>query len=81
MDLNLVNRNALALTGIKKIKTTEPSQIVAILDTCTVVITGQNLSVQNVSISNGNMEVTGQVNSIKYTQTHSRRFSIRNIFR
>jgi len=80
-SLTLENRNTLSLTGIKKIKSTEPNQVIAILDTSTIIILGQNLSVQNVSLTEGILEINGQISQIKYTQTQSKRFSIKNIFR
>jgi sporulation protein YabP len=79
--LSLQNRELLVTTGIKKVLTTEPTQIVARLDNTTLVIMGQNLSVQNLSVREGVLEVVGIVTQIKYTNTHSKRFSLRNIFR
>ena len=80
-NLTLENRTNLAITGIKKIKTTEPSQVVALLDNCVIVITGQNLSVENLSVKEGTLELSGLVSSIRYTNSASKRFSLRNIFR
>ncbi|MCL2846233.1 MAG: hypothetical protein FWE38_00920 [Firmicutes bacterium] len=81
MDLTLANRSLLTLTGIKKIKSSEPGQVVAALENCMIVITGSNLSVQSASVKEGNLEISGMVTSIKYTNTVKKGFSIRNMFR
>lgn len=80
-SLTLTGRNMTVITGVKKVKSAEPACVVAILDSCSVVITGSNLTVQNVSISQGTLELTGTVSNIKYTNTISRKFSFKNMFR
>ena len=80
-ELTLNNRNALNITGIKKIRTTEPTQVVADLDNCTIVITGTNLNVQNASIQTGILEVSGIIGGIKFTGTTGKRWSAKNLFR
>ena len=80
-NLSLTGRNALSITGVKKVRSTEPAQVVAILDNCQIIIQGSNLSVQNVNIPSGLLELTGQVNSIKYTNSSSRKFSVKNMFK
>jgi len=81
-SLILNDRNTLSLTGVKKIRSTEPTQVVAVLDNCQVIIQGSNLSVQNVNIPSGVLELTGQVNSIKYSgAAAARKFSLKNMFK
>jgi len=80
-SLTLNNREVMSLTGIKKVRTAEPHQVVAQLDGTLVIITGQNLSVQNLSIANETLDIAGTVNSIRYTQNHTRKFSIKNMFK
>jgi len=81
-NLSLTGRGALALTGVKKVRSTEPAQVVAILDNCQIIISGANLSVQNVNIPSGILELTGQVNSIKYSGAGSaRKFQFKNMFK
>ena len=79
--LTLENRNSLTITGIKKVKTTEPNCVVAQLDSCIVVVSGSGLSVQNLSVRDGLLEISGNVMSIKYTKAHNRGFSLKNMFR
>ena len=82
-NLSITGRNALSLSGVKKVRSAEPSQVAAILDNCQIIIQGTNLNVQNVNIPSGILELTGSVNSIRYTGTGSvaRRFSFKNMFR
>lgn len=71
----------MSVTGIKKIKSTEPGQIVAHLDNSVVYISGTNLSVQNVSIQTGVLEITGIVSAIRYTAHARGRFKLSNLFK
>ena len=81
-DLTLVNRSKLNINGVKKIKSSEPEQIVLVLSGSAMIITGVNLFVMSASIQSGEVEITGLVTAIKYTGlTDKRRFSVRNLFR
>ena len=80
-NLTLNNRNEMTITGIKKVKTTEQNQVVAALDNSLIVITGSNLSVQNLSIREGLLELSGNVDGIRYTSSHSKKFSVKNMFK
>lgn len=80
-SLSLTNRNMLSLSGVKKVRSTEPTQVIAILDTSQIIIAGANLSVQNVNIQTGILELSGQISSIKYTNSSARKFSIKNMFK
>jgi len=80
-NLVLNNRNELSLTGIKRVKSTEPAVIIAMLDNGAVVINGADLSVQQLDIKEGTLAITGEVNSIKYTNQVSKSFSVKNMFK
>ena len=80
-SLSLENREVLNITGIKRVRTTEPNSIIADLENCLIIISGSNMSVQSLSIDNGTLDITGLINSIKYTTNHSKRFSIKNLFK
>ena len=81
MEVILKNRNALNLTGVKKIKSAEPNQVVAVLENCSIIISGTSLSVQNVSIASGVLDLTGTINGIKYTSGTQTKFSFKNVFK
>ena len=81
-DLTLLNRNQLNITGVKKIKSSEPEQIVLILPDSALVICGVNLSVTAASIQTGEIAISGLVNSLRYTGVNAKRkFSFKNLFR
>lgn len=81
-DLTLLNRNQLNITGVKKIKSSEPEQIVLILPDTALVIGGVNLSVTAASIQTGEIAISGLVNSLRYTGVNAKRkFSFKNLFR
>jgi len=80
-NLTLENRQSLSVTGIKKVRTTEPNQVVAVLDNCMILVSGSNLSVENLSIKEGILEVSGNINGIRYTNNRTKRFSVKNMFR
>ena len=80
-NLTLAGRNTLSLSGVKKVRSTEPACVIAILDNCQIIIAGANLNVQNVNIPSGILELTGQVNSIKYSGSAARKFSLKNMFK
>ena len=80
-NLVLTNRQELSLTGIKKVKTTEPTSIVAVMENSLILIKGSNLSVLNLSIKDELLDITGVINSITYTTNQAKRFSLRNLFK
>ena len=80
-NLVLNNRNELHLTGIKKVRSTEPSNIIANLDNTSIIIHGNNLSVQQLDIKEGTLQITGNVDSIKYSNQAAKSFSFKNMFK
>ena len=80
-SLVLNNRQELSLTGIKKIKSSEPSQVIGIIDNGNIIINGQNLSVEHLDIKEGTLQIIGTVNSIKYSNQVSKSFSFKNMFK
>ena len=80
-NLSLTGRTGFSLTGVKKVKSAEPGMVIAILDNCQIVVQGTNLNVQNVNIPSGILELTGQVNSIRYTGGVGKKFNFRNMFK
>lgn len=81
-DLTLIDRNQLTVTGVKKIKSSEPEQIVLLLSGVALIIGGNNLCVQSASIQSGEVAITGLVQSLRYTGVNAKRkFSFKNMFR
>ena len=80
-SLTLNNRNHLEVTGIKKVKSSEPSSIVAVIQDGHLLISGTNLSVEQLDIKAETLVVNGMVNSIKYSNQVSKSFSLKNMFK
>ena len=81
-DLTLLDRNQLTVTGVKKIKSSEPEQVVLLLGSVALVIGGTNLCVQSASIQAGEVSITGLVQSLRYTGVNAKRkLSFKNLFR
>ena len=79
--LSLNNRKTLVIIGISKIKSSEPSSVIIILETSSLIINGSNLSVQQLDIKQGTIEITGDINSLKYSNQVSKKFSFKNMFK
>lgn len=78
----MVGREKLNINGIKKIRSSEPEQIVLALENNSIVISGVNLTVTSANIANGEIEILGLVNGIKYTNAAGKKkFSLKNMFR
>ena len=81
-DLTLLNRSQLNVTGVKKIKSSEPEQIILILNDSALVIGGANLCVVSASIQAGDVAISGSIKSLRYTGvSDKRKFSFKNMFR
>ena len=80
-NLVLNNRQDLSLTGIRKVRSSEPTQIIAVIDNGNIVIHGQNLSVEHLDIKEGTLQILGTINAIKYSNQISKSFSLKNMFK
>lgn len=65
--LSMTNRRMLLLTGINDVLSFDPNEV--LLDTVqgTLMIRGEDLHVNRLSIEKGEVDVEGKVNSISYT--------------
>ena len=80
--MTLLNRRELSITGVKKIKSSEPEQIVLLLQNVGLVIGGTDLFVVSASMQTGEVSIGGLVKSLRYTGvTDKRKFSFKNMFR
>ena len=81
-DLTLLNRRELSVTGVKKIKSSEPEQVVLLLQNVGLIIGGTDLFVISASIQSGEVKIGGLVKSLHYTGvSDKRKFSFKNLFR
>ena len=65
-SLSLSDRKKLAMTGVVKVESSNPAEV--IIDTCLgrLVIGGSELKIDKFDVTDGNFTVTGQIDSIKY---------------
>ena len=81
-DLTLLNRRQLSVSGVKKIKSSAPDQIVLLLQNVGLVINGADLFVESASIQTGEVSIVGLIKALRYTGvTEKRKFSFKNMFR
>ena len=81
-DLTLLNRRELTITGVKKIKSSEPELIVLLLSNVGLVISGTDLFVISASMQSGDVSIGGLIKSMRYTGvSEKRKFSFKNMFR
>ena len=62
----LENQNKLVINGISKVKSVTPTEILGEMNEETLIITGQNLEVQNLDIDSSCLHVQGIVTGIKF---------------
>lgn len=81
-DLTLLNRRELNITGVKKIRSSEPEQIVLLLHNVGLIIGGTDLFVIAASMQTGEVSIGGLIKSLRYTGvSEKRKFSLKNMFR
>ena len=64
--LTLLKRQTLSLTGITEVISVSESCLVCNLSDGNLIVTGDNLKVSKLDVESGNMELNGNVCSIKY---------------
>jgi sporulation protein YabP len=79
-NISLSKRNELIITGVKKVKTSNPTNIILQLEQSGLVISGTNLSVEQVDLKEGRFSANGTINQIRYTNK-TKSFSFKNIFK
>jgi len=59
-------RKLLQLTGVEKVESSNETQIVCIVMNSPLVILGKNLHVKKLDVEQGQVEIEGSIDSIKY---------------
>lgn len=64
--MSMTDRKKLTMTGINKVESSNPAEI--IIESCMgrLVINGSELKIDKFDVGDGNLTVTGQIDSIKY---------------
>ena len=79
--LRLVNRNDLSITGVEKVISFSPTQINLISLDCEMQILGNQLQTTNLNEQNGELTVSGIINSIKWNSKSEKIPLIKRIFK
>lgn len=79
--LRLVNRNDLSISGVEKVISFSPTQINLIALDCEMQILGSELQTTKLDEQNGELCVSGVINSIKWNQKHEKIPLLKRIFK
>lgn len=80
--LEINNRNSIKMTGIKKVISFEPEQVLLITDLGKLKITGKDMQVNNLDIDKGLLDVNGDVDCLCYmTDKNGGQFSWKRMFK
>lgn len=60
------NRNLLEITGVEKVESTNENQVVLLISSSPVLITGKGLHVKKLDVQTGIVEIEGTIDGIKY---------------
>lgn len=76
--VELDHLHAMSVTGVEDVPTFTDKTVVIRLKGETLTVSGQNLAVKNLDVTEGKLQIEGQVNALKYsTQTSPTSFAKR----
>lgn len=79
--LRLVNRNDLLVTGVEKVTSFSPTQIILTALDCEMQILGSGMQTTKLDEENGELVVSGLINSIKWTSKKEKLSLLKRIFK
>ena len=79
--IRLVNRNDLSVSGVTKVISFSPTQIILVALDCQMEILGLNMQTTKLGEENGELVVCGLINSIKWTQKREKLGLFKRIFK
>ena len=79
--VRLVNRNDLSISGISKVISFSPTQIIVVALDCNMEILGSNLQTTKLDEQSGELVVSGLINSIKWEQKREKLGFFKNVFK
>lgn len=77
-SLHLENRNGLKLTGVTDIGAFDEEGVTAYTDYGCLMVSGSGLHVEELNVSNGILEITGEVTALVYSSKTSKE---KNVFK
>lgn len=78
--LNLVDRQNLSLTGISDVDAFNEQEITAICQNSELVIKGEMLHIEELSLDAGILNVSGKINSLSYVEKFTSNSLIKRLF-
>lgn len=79
--LTLINRNDLSISGVNKVISFSPTQIILVALDCEIQITGEQMQTTKLDETNGELVVQGLINSIKWNEKKEKVGLIKRIFK
>lgn len=78
--LNLVDRQSLTLTGVSDVDAFNEQEITAVCQNSELVIKGEMLHIEELSLDSGVMTVSGKINSLSYGEKFTSGSLIKRLF-
>jgi len=78
--LTLTNREHLSITGIHDVDAFNEEEIIAICDTGELIIKGQLLHIEELSVDSQILTVTGKISSLSYNEKLTQSSLIKRLF-
>lgn len=78
--LTLTDRSNLSVTGINDVDAFNEQEIVAVCDTGELVIKGELLHIEELSIESGIMTVSGKISSLSYNEKFTHTSVLKRLF-
>lgn len=79
--VELDHLHAMSVTGVEDVPTFTDKTIVIRLKDETLTVSGQNLSVKNLDVTEGKLQIEGQVNALKYSASGAPTSFAKRIFK
>ncbi len=79
--VRIINRNDLMISGVKKVISFSPTQIILVALDCDMLILGEQLQTTKLDEENGELVVSGLINSIKWTEKKEKTSLLKRIFK
>ena len=79
--IRLINRNDLSISGVNKVVSFSPNQIILVCLDCQITICGEQLQTIKLDEENGEIVVQGLINSIKWNEKKEKIGLIKRIFK
>ena len=78
--ITLTNRANLSVTGINDVDAFNEQEIVAVCDTSELIIKGELLHIEELSIETGLLTVSGKISSLSYSEKFTQTSVLKRLF-